>query len=83
MLLPFLMYASPVAYGMAAVPAGWGHFFKWNPVGWMLEGTRAALIGGEPVPLVWAAYTAAVSAILLVAGIVSFRRMERSFADVV
>ncbi len=83
MLLPFLMYASPVAYGMAAVPQGWAHFFKWNPVGWMLEGTRAALIGGESVPLGWAVYTAAVSAVLLVAGIVSFRRMERSFADVV
>ena len=83
MLLPFLMYASPVAYGMAAVPQGWAHFFQWNPVGWMLEGTRAALIGGESVPLGWAAYTAAVSAVLLVAGIVSFRRMERSFADVV
>jgi lipopolysaccharide transport system permease protein len=83
MLLPFLMYASPVAYGMASVPQGWEHFFKWNPVGWMLEGTRAALIGGESVPLSWVAYTAAVSAVLLVAGVVCFRRMERSFADVV
>jgi lipopolysaccharide transport system permease protein len=83
MLLPFLMYASPVAYGMASVPKGWGHFFQWNPVGWMLEGTRAALIGGESVPVSWVAYTAAISAVLLVAGIVCFRRMERSFADVV
>ena len=83
MLLPFLMYASPVAYGMASVPAGWISFFHWNPVGWMLEGTRAALIGGESVPVGWAAYTAAVSAVLLVAGVACFRRMERSFADVV
>ena len=83
MLLPFLMYASPVAYGMASVPQGWGHFIQWNPVGWMLEGTRAALIGGESVPVGWVAYTAALSAVLLVAGIVCFRRMERSFADVV
>jgi lipopolysaccharide transport system permease protein len=83
MLLPFLMYASPVAYGMAAVPHGWEHFFKWNPVAWMLEGTRAALVGGESVPTCWLAYTAAVSAVLLVAGVVFFRRMERSFADVV
>jgi lipopolysaccharide transport system permease protein len=83
MLLPFLMYVSPVAYGMSSVPERWTSFFKWNPVGWMLEGTRAALIGGESVPFAWAAYTAAVSAVLLVAGIVCFRRMERSFADVV
>lgn len=83
MLLPFLMYASPVAYGMAAVPQGWGHFFQWNPVAWMLEGTRAALVGGESVPTGWTAYTAVVSVVLLGAGIVCFRRMERSFADVV
>ena len=83
MLLPFLMYASPVAYGMAAVPQGWEHFFKWNPVAWMLEGTRAALVGGESVQVGWLAYTAAVSAVLLVVGVACFRRMERSFADVV
>ena len=83
MMLPFLMYVSPVAYGMASVPERWGSFFKWNPVGWMLEGTRAALIGGESVPLGWVVYTAGVSTFLLLAGIVCFRRMERSFADVV
>ncbi len=83
MVLPFLMYVSPVAYGMASVPTGWGHYFKWSPVAWMLEGTRAALTGGDPVPLDWLAYTAAVSVLLLAAGVFSFRRMERSFADVV
>ena len=39
------MYASPVAYGMAAVPQGWAHFFRWNPVGWMLEGTQGSYRG--------------------------------------
>jgi lipopolysaccharide transport system permease protein len=83
MLLPFLMYVSPVAYGMASVPEGWGHYFKWSPVGWMLEGTRAALTGGDSVPAGWLAYTFGASVFLLAAGVVSFRRMERSFADVV
>jgi lipopolysaccharide transport system permease protein len=83
MLLPFLMYASPVAYGMRSVPGQWEDFFKWNPVAWMLEGTRSALIGGEAIPLGWAVYTVTVSIAVLVAGIVCFRRMERSFADVV
>lgn len=83
LVLPFLMYVSPVAYGMASVPAGWEHYFKWSPVAWMLEGTRGALTGGGTVPTEWIAYSAAVSAILLAAGVFSFRRMERSFADVV
>jgi ABC-type polysaccharide/polyol phosphate export permease len=83
LVLPFLMYVSPVAYGMASVPAGWEHYFKWSPVAWMLEGTRGALTGGGTVPTEWIAYSAAVSALLLAAGVFSFRRMERSFADVV
>jgi ABC-type polysaccharide/polyol phosphate export permease len=49
----------------------------------MLEGTRAALTGGDSVPAGWLAYTFGASVFLLAAGVVSFRRMERSFADVV
>lgn len=83
MALPFLMYVSPVAYAMASVPSGWGHYFKWSPVAWMLEGTRSALTGGGAVPQGWIIYTVVVSALLLATGVLSFRRMERSFADVV
>lgn len=83
MALPFLMYVSPVAYSMAAVPPEWSHYFRWSPVAWMLEGTRAALTGGGTVPTGWIAYSAAVSLLLLATGVFSFRRMERSFADVV
>jgi lipopolysaccharide transport system permease protein len=81
-LLPFLMYASPVAYGLDSVPKNWGYIFKWNPMTWVLEGARAALIGGEAVPALWVVYAAAVSLGLLVAGVCCFRKMERSFADV-
>jgi lipopolysaccharide transport system permease protein len=83
MLLPFLMYASPVAYGMNSIPETWRCYLCWNPVGWVLEGARAALVGGEQVPLGWAFYSAACSVVALAAGVVCFRRMERSFADVV
>lgn len=83
MLLPFLMYASPVAYGMSNIPEGWRCYLQWNPIGWVLEGARAALVGGERVPVAWVVYTAACSLAVLAAGVVCFRRMERSFADVV
>ncbi len=82
MLLPFLMYASPVAYSVSAVPERWRSIFQWNPVTWILEGTRAALLAGETVPWPWATYTIATSICILMSGLWCFRRMERSFADV-
>jgi len=82
MLLPYLMYLSPVGYAVSAAPEQWRKWFEWNPVAWMLEGSRAALIGGPPVPWEWACYAALTSLVLLTCGISFFRQMERSFADV-
>jgi len=81
-LMPFLMYASPVAYALDAVPAQWKPVFQWNPLSWVLEGSRAALLGVEPVQTSWAAYAFVCCFLILAAGLVSFRKMERSFADV-
>lgn len=83
MLLTFLMYASPVAYGKSAVPASFQAAFEWNPLAWMLEGARAALLGVGAVPGGWTLYVVAASLVLLLLGIAVFRRMERSFADVI
>lgn len=83
MLLTFLMYASPIAYGKASVPGPLQRAFEWNPLAWMLEGSRAALLGSDAVPWPWGAYAVGVSLVLLFAGIVVFRRMERNFADVI
>jgi lipopolysaccharide transport system permease protein len=82
MLLTFLMYASPVAYGRSAVPVAFQKAFEWNPLAWVLEGSRSALLGVGSVPFHWGLYAAGVSLGLLMAGILVFRRMERSFADV-
>jgi len=82
MLLPFLMYASPVAYAVSAVPEKWRPVFHWNPMTWVLEGTRACLLGTEQVPVAWALFATFSSIVVLLGGLVCFRRMERSFADV-
>lgn len=82
LLMPFLMYASPVAYGVAAVPPEWQSVFYWNPMTWILEGTRAALLGTNAVPGIWGAVSVFLSTFTLAVGVICFRRMERSFADV-
>jgi lipopolysaccharide transport system permease protein len=81
-LLTFLMYASPVAYALSAVPEKWKPIFYWNPVTWMLEGARAALLGTTPVSGMWMAYALGCSLTLFGLGVLCFRKMERSFADV-
>lgn len=79
----FLLYASPVAYSVEAVPARLRWIYLLNPLTPPLEAMRASLLGtkfpgAQPlaIALVWAVG-------LLLVGLFSFRRMERSFADVI
>ena len=81
-LLPFLMYASPVAYALEAVPSQWKPVFQWNPLSWVLEGSRASLLGAESVQGLWALYALGCCAAIFMAGLVCFRKTERTFADV-
>jgi homopolymeric O-antigen transport system permease protein len=85
--IPFMvqiwMYASPVAYPVSLVPERWRMLYSLNPMVGVIEGFRWALLGkGNPDFGVMTASAVVVMALLL-GGIVYFRRMERTFADVV
>jgi lipopolysaccharide transport system permease protein len=85
--IPFVvqiwMYASPVAYPVSLVPERWRMLYSLNPMVGVIEGFRWALLGkGNPDFGVMTASAVVVMALLL-GGIVYFRRMERTFADVV
>jgi lipopolysaccharide transport system permease protein len=82
-LLQFLLYATPVAYKLEAVPAKLRWFWNFNPLSPVIDGFRKSLIGmGE---MRWRAvgYAAVGATIIFMIGIYSFRRMERKFADVI
>jgi lipopolysaccharide transport system permease protein len=86
-MIPFLiqawMYASPVAYSASLVPAGpWRIIYSLNPMAGVIEGFRWALLGGNP-PDVLMAISVIMVLLLLVSGLYYFRRMEKTFADVV
>jgi homopolymeric O-antigen transport system permease protein len=78
-----LLYASPVAYAAARVPEKWRTLYYLNPLVAAIEGLRWSLLGTEAPSAGSVAYSAAVAALAVLAGIVTFRRMERSFADVI
>ncbi|HWW74871.1 MAG TPA: ABC transporter permease, partial [Pyrinomonadaceae bacterium] len=81
-LVQMWMFASPVVYPVSLVPEAWRKFYILNPMAGLIEGFRAALLGRQ---FDWAALaiSAAVTLALLVYSAYSFRRMEKSFADIV
>ncbi len=85
--IPFIvqawMYASPVAYAASLIPDRFEALYAVNPMVGVIEGFRWALLGtGQgPGPMVYV--SSAVTIVLLVSGVFYFRRMERTFADVV
>jgi len=86
-MIPFLiqawMYASPVAYSADLVPTGpWRILYGLNPLAGVIQGFRWALLGGNP-PDELLAVSVTIVLLLLVSGFYYFRRMERTFADVV
>jgi lipopolysaccharide transport system permease protein len=84
--LPFLMqiwlYVSPIVYPASVVPQKWRLLYSLNPVVGIVEGYRSALFGRD---FDWAALgiSAALTTAVLFYAALAFRRMERSFADLV
>lgn len=87
-MIPFLlqawMYASPVVYSIDMIPAEgpWRMLYGLNPMTGVIQGFRWALLGGSPPDNTLIASVGMVL-VLLVTGLFYFRRMERSFADMV
>jgi lipopolysaccharide transport system permease protein len=82
-LVQFWLFASPVAYPASLVPEKWRWLYGLNPMTGVIEGFRWALTGqGEPPDRMLAASTLAVL-VLLVGGLIYFRRVETTMADVV
>jgi lipopolysaccharide transport system permease protein len=82
-LIQFWMFASPVAYPSSLVPARWRWLYGLNPMAGVIEGFRWAFTGqGQPDIVLLAVSSAAVVAMLL-GGLLFFRRVEGTIADVV
>ncbi|MGH9384229.1 MAG: ABC transporter permease [Vicinamibacterales bacterium] len=86
-VLPFFsqlwMFATPVAYSTAIIPDAWRPIYAINPMVSVVDGFRWALLGTPPSSALATAVSAIVVAVMLAGGLYYFRRMERTFADVV
>jgi lipopolysaccharide transport system permease protein len=86
-MVPFIiqvwMYASPIVYPIQTIPEGiWRSLYGLNPMAGVIQGFRWALLGGTPPDLTMLISSGMVLA-LLISGLFYFRRMEKTFADLV
>jgi lipopolysaccharide transport system permease protein len=81
--MQLLMYASPIAYAVSAVPAKLHVVYALNPLSGLMEAFRWSLLGVGRLPTGAVAYSAVVSVVTLLVGAAVFQKMERRFADVI
>jgi lipopolysaccharide transport system permease protein len=83
-IVQFGLYISPVGFSSSIVPEKWRLLYCLNPMVGVIDGFRWAILGGES-RLYWPGFTLSVGLVilLLVSGIGYFRKMERTFADVI
>lgn len=79
----FWMFVTPVAYPSSLLHQPWRTLYGLNPMVGVVEGFRWALLGTNtaPGPIIAVSSTAAL--VILVSGAFYFRRMEKTFADIV
>ncbi len=86
-IIPFLtqiwLFATPIAYSSSLLSEPWRTLYGLNPMVGVVEGFRWALLGTETQPG-WMALVSAIAALfLLITGAFYFRRMEKTFADII
>ena len=93
-IIPFIvqfgLYASPVAFSSAdiyestRIPNSLKFIYSLNPMVGVIDGFRWSLLG-DNIKIYWQGFiiSVCISIFFLVIGIWYFRRMEKSFADVV
>lgn len=86
-IIPFLvqiwMFVSPVVYPASLVPVRWRWLYGLNPMAGVIEGFRWSLTGHGQPPTSLLAVSSGAVVVVLIGGLIFFRRMEGTIADVV
>jgi ABC-type polysaccharide/polyol phosphate export systems, permease component len=79
----FWMLATPIAYPSSLLHEPWRTIYGLNPMAGVVEGFRWALLKSNAAPGPIIAVSSAAALVILVTGAFYFRRMEKTFADIV
>ncbi len=80
--LQMLLFVTPVIYP-SSIAGKYAWILAINPMTGVIKAARAAILGTEPVNWLLLVLSSVAVAILLVIGIAMFKKMERSFADII
>ena len=87
-IIPFIvqfgLYISPVGFSSSIVPDKWRLLYSINPMVGVIDGFRWALLGGNSA-IYWPGFllSVVVVGIVLLTGIIHFRKTEKTFADII
>jgi lipopolysaccharide transport system permease protein len=83
-IVQFGLYISPVGFSSNLVPEQWRLLYSLNPMVGVIDGFRWAILGGDAT-IYWPGFTLSIFLVvlLLLSGIWYFRKVERTFADVI
>ena len=83
-LTQFWLFATPIAYPSSLIKNPLLHtLYGLNPMAGVVEGFRWALLGSKTAPGPMIAVSSGAAILILIGGAFYFRRMEKTFADVV
>ena len=83
-LVQFGLYVSPVGFSSNVIPEKWRLLYSLNPMVGVIDGFRWCILGGKS-PIYWPGFALSITIVtfFLWVGISSFRKMEKSFADLI
>jgi lipopolysaccharide transport system permease protein len=81
-VIRMLIYTAPILYPASAIPEQYRFFYSLNPLVAVIEGYRACLLGSQ-MPWEYILPGTIVAVLVLVLGLIYFRKMERVFVDVI
>lgn len=83
-LVQFGLFITPVGFSSAVIPEEWRFIYFLNPMVGVIDGFRWAILG-ETFPVNWPGFILSTMLIIciFIGGLIYFRMMERTFADVV
>jgi len=82
-LTQFWLFVTPIAYPSSLVPEKWKLIYGLNPMAGVVEGFRWALVGTSSLNWYVMSVSVTIVVVLLVGGLIYFRYMEKTFADIV
>ena len=83
-MVQFGLYVSPVGFSSSVVPGNWRILYSLNPMVGVIDGFRWSMLGGQaPLSVSTLSVSIGLTLLLCASGLWYFRKVERTFADVI